>query len=66
MLWLKRYPGETIVLDGRITLHVDSPGKGWVKIGIDAPREVDVKRGELLAEATVPIGSPEADPPTAA
>lgn len=47
MLVLSRKPGETIVIDGKIRITVVSLGPGRVKIGIEAPREMTVDRGEV-------------------
>ena len=50
MLVLTRKKNETIViptLDGEITITVTNVGSGKVQLGIDAPREIPVLRGEL-------------------
>lgn len=47
MLVLTRKSGETIQVSDDITIKVIKTGKGTVKIGIDAPRDVKVLRGEL-------------------
>ena len=52
MLVLTRKPGEVIVLDleGReISVHILHTSTGRVSLGVDAPREVKVRRGELSA-----------------
>jgi carbon storage regulator len=53
MLILSRKPGENIRLfleDGReITIEVLSVGSRAVRIGIDAPKSINIVRGELLA-----------------
>jgi len=52
MLVLTRKPGEIIVLDldGReISVHILHTSTGRVSLGVDAPREVKVRRGELSA-----------------
>lgn len=46
MLILRRQVNETICI-GEITIMVTAIGNGWVKIGIDAPRDVPVHRGEV-------------------
>ena len=56
MLVLTRRPGEQIVLPGvavRFTLL--SVAGGRIRVGVEAPREVEVIRGEL--EAPVLTGS---------
>ena len=47
MLVLTRKKDETIVLDGRITVKVLQVKGSTIRIGIDAPREIPVRRGEL-------------------
>jgi carbon storage regulator len=50
MLILSRKPGESIVIDGRITVKVMRVEGDVVKIGIEAPAEVPVHRAEVYAE----------------
>lgn len=48
MLVLTRKVNETLVIDGKITVQIISfPSSGQVKLGINAPREVIVDRGEI-------------------
>ncbi|MEI8057371.1 MAG: carbon storage regulator [Actinomycetes bacterium] len=55
MLVLARLSGQSIVLDGGITITVLATRGGTVRLGIDAPPEVGVRRGEL-AVIREPIG----------
>jgi carbon storage regulator len=48
MLILRRKAGESIVLNGKITVTVLAVERERVKIGVDAPPEVSVVRQELL------------------
>ncbi|TWU40139.1 hypothetical protein Q31b_34840 [Novipirellula aureliae] len=50
MLVLSRKVGETIEIGSDITLIITRATSGRVQIGIDAPREVAVRRGELRKE----------------
>jgi len=50
VLILARRPGESIVIDGGITLVVLSSDRGGVRLGIEAPASVTILRGEI-AEA---------------
>jgi carbon storage regulator len=50
MLILSRKPGESIVIDGRITVKVIRLEGDIVKLGIEAPREVPVHRQEVYEE----------------
>ena len=42
MLVLSRKSGDSIVVDGRIVIHVVKTDKDTVKIGVEAPREIPV------------------------
>jgi carbon storage regulator len=50
MLILSRKPGESIVIDGRITVKIMRLDGDVVKIGIDAPLQVPVHRQEVYDE----------------
>lgn len=50
MLILSRKLGESIVIDGRVSVSVVRMEKDVVKIGIDAPREMPIYRKELYDE----------------
>ena len=50
MLILSRKPGESIVIDGKITVKIMRLEGDVVKLGIDAPREVPVHRQEVYEE----------------
>lgn len=47
MLVLTRYEGESIIIDGRITVTVERINERRVKLSIQAPREVQVHRAEV-------------------
>lgn len=47
MLILGRKEKETIVIGNDITISVENIAKGMVKIGIDAPKDIMILRGEL-------------------
>jgi carbon storage regulator len=50
MLILSRKLGESIVVDGRITVKIMRLEGDVVKLGIEAPREVPVHRQEVYDE----------------
>lgn len=50
MLILSRKPGESIVIDGRITVKIMRLEGDVVKIGIEAPANVPVHRQEVYDE----------------
>lgn len=51
MLVLRRKVGESIILDGVITVSVLAVEGERVKIGITAPAEISIVREELLKAA---------------
>lgn len=51
MLILQRKKGESIVINDNIHLSVVEVGSDWVKIAIDAPKDVPILRSELLEAA---------------
>ena len=50
MLILTRRPGETILIGDDIEVTVMRISGNQVRIGIEAPKDVDIVRGELLEE----------------
>ena len=48
MLVLSRRLGESIIIDGNIKITVLVCDRGQVRIGIDAPKDINVVRSELL------------------
>lgn len=63
MLILQRKKGQSLSINDNITLTITDIGSDWVKIAIDAPKEVPILRSELKeavsenqkASVTVPI-----------
>jgi carbon storage regulator len=49
MLVLSRRDGEQILVGENVVIKVLAIGHGRVRVGIEAPREVQVRRSELLA-----------------
>ena len=47
MLILGRKEDEKILIGNDITISIESITKGMVKIGIDAPKDIMILRGEL-------------------
>lgn len=47
MLVFTRRANETIVIDHRIVVTIVSTSGGNVKIGVEAPPEITVNRGEI-------------------
>lgn len=53
MLVLSRQEGQQIVIGGRIVVTVVQVRGGRIRLGIEAPREVSVRRSELPTVKTV-------------
>jgi carbon storage regulator len=47
MLVVSRKPGQQIVIDERITVKVIELGSGRIRLGIDAPKEMPIRRSEI-------------------
>ena len=47
MLVLSRKPDESIVISGQITIKILGVAGDRVKIGIDAPADISIRRAEL-------------------
>jgi carbon storage regulator CsrA len=58
MLVLSRKNRETVVIDGRITIKVLHIKGSTIRLGIEAPPEMNIQRGELLVEAKDDGGLP--------
>jgi carbon storage regulator CsrA len=63
MLVLSRHLNERIVLPGLgITVQVVAISRGVVRLGIEAPPQVDIVREELLGRLADPAGHLEVRP----
>ena len=51
MLILQRRKGQSLSINNNITLTVVDTGADWVKLAIDAPKEVPILRSELKEAA---------------
>lgn len=65
MLILTRKKGESLIIDGKIEIKIMSSEDGKVRIGIDAPREIEIHRQEvydqILEENKKASGDDKAD-----
>ncbi len=52
MLVLSRKAGETLVIDGNIVITIVAVVGNKVRIGIQAPSDVKILRGELVGDQT--------------
>lgn len=53
MLVLSRKPGEKILIGEQITVTIVRIGPNTVRLGIDAPRDMNIVREELCQSAPV-------------
>lgn len=53
MLVLQRKKGQAVQIGDTVTIRITEVGADWVKLAIDAPREVTVLREELVEAAAV-------------
>jgi len=59
MLVLTRKPGERLVIGNNIVVTVVSVRNGQVRLGFDAPREVSIRREEIVTPTAEPGGTKE-------
>ncbi len=64
MLVLSRQTGQAIVIGDEITIRVLRVRGKVISLGIDAPRSVVIRRGELGQLAEPPAAPPETISPT--
>ena len=53
MLVLSRRIGERLVIDAKITVTVIEVRGGQIRLGIEAPKEIPVRREEVVVRETV-------------
>lgn len=51
MLILQRKKGESLSINDNVTLTIADCGTDWVKLAIDAPRDIKILRSELKEAA---------------
>lgn len=61
MLILNRRAGEAILIDGGIRIVILSSDRQGVRIGIEAPTDVNIQREELRTRAEAAAGAPGAE-----
>jgi carbon storage regulator len=47
MLVLRRQPGESLLIGDNVEVRILQVGRGYVKIGVIAPREIEICRSEI-------------------
>ncbi|HBG11614.1 MAG TPA: carbon storage regulator [Clostridium sp.] len=53
MLILQRKNNQSLTIGDNITVSIVEIGNDWVKLAIDAPKEISILRTELLEAASV-------------
>jgi carbon storage regulator len=61
MLVLSRKTDERVLVGGCITVTVLRVGKNEVRLGIDAPPDINIRRSELVTAGTTGSEAKEAD-----
>ena len=64
MLVLSRKPGERIMIGDTVTITVVRIGPNNVRLGIDAPREMNIVREELCGRAVAEMVSHQGAEPS--
>ena len=62
MLVLSRKPGERILIGENVSVTIVRIGPNSVRLGIDAPRELNIVREELCIEVPVETAESSAEP----
>jgi carbon storage regulator len=66
MLILNRRPGEALIIDGGIRVVVLQCDRRGVRLGIEAPETVNIKREELVSQVAAENRRAKASPAGAA
>lgn len=51
MLVLQRKKNQSLVINGNVTVSILEIGSDWIKLAIEAPRDVKILRAELVEAA---------------
>lgn len=55
MLVLSRKPGERILIGDKVAITIVRIGPNTVRLGIDAPRDMNIVREEIAAEPPISL-----------
>ena len=66
MLVLSRKPGERILIGNEVSVTIVRIGPNTVRLGIEAPRDMNIVREELCVELPVSGGGDDIDPSSSA
>lgn len=53
MLVLQRKKNQSLVINGNVTVSILEIGNDWIKLAIEAPKDVKILRAELMEAAEV-------------
>ncbi len=53
MLVLQRKKNQSLVINGNVTVSILEIGSDWIKLAIEAPKNVKILRAELMEAAEV-------------
>ncbi len=53
MLVLQRKKNQSLVINGNVTVSILEIGSDWIKLAIQAPKDVKILRAELMEAAEV-------------
>ncbi|MCI9197245.1 MAG: carbon storage regulator [Lachnospiraceae bacterium] len=53
MLVLQRKKNQSLVINGNVTVSILEIGSDWIKLAIEAPKDVKILRAELMEAAEV-------------
>lgn len=62
MLVLSRRLGETLIIDDNIQVQILGVDRGQIRIGISAPKEINIVRSELIQNQPRKSPTPEIPP----
>ncbi len=51
MLVLQRKKNQSLVINGNVTVSVLEIGSDWIKLAVEAPKDVKILRAELIEAA---------------
>lgn len=51
MLVLQRKKNQSLVINGNVTVSILEIGSDWIKLAIEAPKDVKILRAELMEAA---------------
>lgn len=51
MLVLQRKKNQSLIINGNITVSILEIGSDWIKLAIEAPKDVKILRAELMEAA---------------